>query len=33
MTPRTERKAARIIKEMKQERELLFIMATEISVL
>jgi hypothetical protein len=33
MTPRTERKVAKIIKEMKQERELLFIMATEISVL
>jgi hypothetical protein len=33
MTPRTERKVARIIKEMKQERELLFIMVKEISVL
>jgi hypothetical protein len=33
MTPRTEKKVARIIKEMKQEKELLFIMATEISVL
>ena len=33
MTPRTERKVAREIKEMKQERELLFIMAMVISVL
>jgi hypothetical protein len=33
MTPRTERKVARIIKEMKQERDHLFIMAMEISVL
>ena len=29
MTPRTEKKVARIIKEMKQERELLFIMAMD----
>jgi hypothetical protein len=33
MTPRTEKKVARIIKEMKQERELLFIMAMVIFVL
>jgi len=33
MTPRTEKKVARIIKEMKQERELLFITATVIFVL
>ena len=30
MTPRTEKKVARVIKEMKQEREHLFIMATEL---
>ena len=29
MTPRTERKVARVIKEMKQEREQTFIMATD----
>ena len=29
MTPRTERKVARVIKEMKQERDQAFIMATE----
>ena len=33
MTPRTERKAVKIIKEMKPENELTFIMAMEISVL
>jgi hypothetical protein len=33
MTPRTERKGVKIIKEMKQERGQTFIMATEISVL
>jgi hypothetical protein len=33
MTPRTEKKVARIIKEMKQEREQTFIMAMVISVL
>jgi len=33
MTPKTEKKVARVIKEMKQERELLFIMATVIFVL
>jgi hypothetical protein len=33
MTPRTEKKVARIIKEMKQENELLFIMAMATSVL
>jgi hypothetical protein len=33
MTPRTEKKVARIIKEMKQERELLFIMVKGTSVL
>jgi hypothetical protein len=33
MTPRTEKKVARIIKGMKQERELLFIMAMVIFVL
>jgi hypothetical protein len=32
MTPRTEKKVARIIKEMKQEREQTFIMAMVISV-
>jgi hypothetical protein len=33
MTPRTGKKVARIIKEMKQESVHLFIMATVISVL
>jgi hypothetical protein len=33
MTPRTEKKAARIIKEMKRERDHNFIMAMETSVL
>jgi hypothetical protein len=33
MTPRTEKKVARIIKEMKQERDQAFIMAMVISVL
>jgi hypothetical protein len=33
MTPRTEKKVARIIKEMKQEREQTFIMVIIISVL
>jgi ABC-type lipoprotein export system ATPase subunit len=33
MTPRTERKVVKIIKEMKQERDQTFIMVMEISVL
>jgi len=33
MTPRTEKKAVKIIKEMKQEKDQTFIMVTEISVL